>query len=76
MPYDGDLSELGSGASNDPDDPAHAHEFGEGGISQAHASRLADEILADPHTAPPSNGVKPGPRRNRHLDGFGGRNNA
>jgi hypothetical protein len=74
MPWDGDPSELRSGASNDPDDPMFAHEFG--GISQGQASRLAQEILADPHTAPPSDGPKPGPRRNRHLDGFGGRNNA
>jgi len=54
----------------------HAMTYGESGIPQAQAARIAESILADPHTAPPSNGVKPGPRRNRHLDGFGGRNNA
>jgi hypothetical protein len=64
-----DFADLKSGASNDPDDPMFAHEFG--GLSQAQASKLADQIMADRQTAPPSNGVKPGPRRNRHLDGDG-----
>jgi hypothetical protein len=65
MPWNGDVSELRSGASNDPDDPMFAHEFG--GISQAQAARIADAILADdaaPSTTPlrpaPSSGVPQG----------------
>jgi hypothetical protein len=74
-PYDPERDgPLRGGASNDPDDPMFAHEYG-GGIPQAQAARIADAIMADT-TAPPSDGPKPGPRRNRHLDGFGGRQNA
>jgi hypothetical protein len=64
-----DPADLKSGASNEDDE----YEYG---ISQAHASRIADEILADhakygeAHEA--DSGVsKPGPRRNLHLDGDG-----
>jgi hypothetical protein len=68
--------ELRSGSSNSEEYDLMFGSHGEHGISQAQASKIADAILADPHTAPPSDGPKVGPRRNRHLDGFGGRNNA
>lgn len=61
--------ELQSGSSVPEEDAwlldPHAHE---GGISRAYSTRLADEILSEPHPAP---APTPGPRRNRHLNGDG-----
>ena len=47
----------------------YAMTYGEGGISQSKAARIAAEILADP--AAPTSSTPEGPRRNRHLDGDG-----
>jgi hypothetical protein len=76
MPYEGDLADLIGGCTpfHDEDD---AMMFGhdDGRITAKQAARIADEVMADT-SAPRSDGPKPGPRRNRHMDGFGGRNNA
>jgi hypothetical protein len=76
MSWSEDDDGLRSGAANSDEYEMTFGHHGEGGITSKQAARIADEVMANPHTAPPSNGVKPGPRRNRHLDGFGGRNNA
>jgi hypothetical protein len=80
MSWSEDSDDLRSGASNSEEFEAVHGKFGEDGISQVRAARLADEIMADEkkhgtarEDKPTS---KPGSRRNRHLDGFGGRNNA
>lgn len=71
-----DVSELRSGASNSDEYAMKFEHHGEQGISPSFSARLADELLAEPFDAPPSSGPPTGPRRNLHLDGFGGRNNA
>jgi hypothetical protein len=71
-----DVEDLRSGASNDEDFALAFEHHGEQGIHPSYSARLAEEILAEPYDAPASDGPKVGPRRNRHLDGFGGRNNA
>jgi hypothetical protein len=77
-----DPSELRSGASNSEEYEATFGHQGAGGISPQHASRIADEVMAHDKkygsAREDDKGViKPGgARRNRHLDGFGGRNNA
>jgi hypothetical protein len=75
MSWSEDDDELRSGASNSEEWEMVFGHHGEGGLAPGVAARIADQIMAD-DTAPPSDGPKPGPRRNRHLDGFGGRNNA
>jgi hypothetical protein len=61
MTWDGDVSELRSGASNPEDEYFY-------GLSPAASARLAEEILAE-DSAPASTPL-PGPRRNGHPDGY------
>ena len=70
------LDELRGGATPWRDEADELlFEHGEGGISPAYSARLADEIMAETSTPLPDT-TPATPRRNRHLDGFGGRHNA
>lgn len=49
----------------------YEYEFGP---SDAQVKKIADQIMEDTRRyggAPPSDGAKPGPRRDQHLDGYG-----
>jgi hypothetical protein len=61
--------ELQGGASNSEEFEMVFGHHGQAGITQAEAARIADEVMAD--TSGPESTPKPGPRRNRHLDGDG-----